>query len=120
MGHLVKTEIFDQGNVLEDSTSVNVPGWEGIWQAVEAEMERSGRIPNYMDDYGEHGCVTGSGHDCEREPDVCRENLRSAIRDFVRSTWEDDDLKTGSFYFSGADWSAVTVSWNGKTEDGDE
>jgi hypothetical protein len=97
MGHLVKTEIFDQGNKLEDAFSVNTPGWEGIWQAVHAEMERSGRRPSGMEELDD-----------------------GAVKDNIRSIWEHDDMKTGSFYFAGPDWSAITVSWNGKTEDVDE
>lgn len=89
----MKTEIFDQGNSLEESHEVNAPGWEGIWQALHAEMERSGRKPSGMEEFDD-----------------------GAVKDAVRSVWEFDDLRTGSYFFPGAAWSSVTVSWDGKAE----
>lgn len=93
MGHIVKTEIFGQGNNLEDSFQVNAAGWEGIWQAVHAEMERTGKRPNGMEEFDD-----------------------GAVKESIRSTWEYDDLRTGSYGFGGCSWSSVTVAWDGKTE----
>lgn len=113
MGHLIKVEQFDQGNTLEASREFSVSGWEGIWQAVKDEMDRTGKIPNDMQGWGEYGCGLSEGHDCEKQPAVCEKHLREAIQDWIRSAWENNELKTGSFYFSGAAWSAVTFGWDG-------
>ncbi len=91
MGHLIKTEVFGQGNDLEASFAVRVPDWIGIWQAVLAEMERSGKKPSGMEEFDD-----------------------GAVKETIRSVWEFDDLRTGSYFFPGASWSSVTVSWDGE------
>jgi hypothetical protein len=113
MGHLIKVERFGLDQQLEGSEELRSPGWEGVWDAVEAEMDRTGRIPNEMGEWGESACVTGPEHGCDGESEVCRRNLKAAIREWVRSELEGNDLKTGSFCFAGADWSAVTYGWDG-------
>jgi hypothetical protein len=113
MGHLIKVEQFDQGNTLEDSREFTASGWEGIWQAVENEMDRTGKTPSGMEGWEEGGCVLTEGHDCEADPDQCRVHLKEAVRDWIRTSWENDELKTGNFCFAGAEWSAITFGWDG-------
>lgn len=114
MGHLIKVEWFGQGNDLEGSEEFSAPGWEGIWQAVEGEMDRTGRTPSGTEGWNEGGCVLGPEHECDGETGVCRENLKEAVRDWIRSELDGNDLKTGSFHFAGPDWSAITYGWDGE------
>lgn len=114
MGHLIKVEKFGQGNDLKDSREFSVPGWEGIWEAVESEMDRTGRTPSGMEGWEEGGCVLTPNHDCDEQPDQCREHLKEAVKDWIRSAWEHDELKTGNFHFAGPDWSAITFTWDGE------
>ncbi|AYD81443.1 hypothetical protein SEA_JUSTBECAUSE_288 [Streptomyces phage JustBecause] len=114
MGHLVKTEIYGQGNNLEDSFEVNATSWEGIWEAVESEMDRTGRTPSGMEGFEEGHCVLDPEHDCDEQPQKCRENLKLAVKEWIQAAWENDELKTGSFHFAGPDWSAITFGWDGK------
>lgn len=114
MGHLIKVEQFDQGNTLTDSSQFSVPGWEGIWRAVEGEMDRTDSVPSGMEGWNEGGCVLTDGHDCEMQPDACRQHLKEAVRDWIKSAWGNDELRTGSFHFAGPDWSAITFNWDGQ------
>lgn len=114
MGRLIKVERFGLDQQLDSSDELRSPGWEGVWQAIEAEMDRTGRVPNEMDDWGEAACELGPEHDCDGESEACRRNLKTAIREWVRSELEDNELKTGSVCFAGVDWSAVTYGWDGE------
>jgi hypothetical protein len=113
MGHLIKVEQFGQGNNLEDSREFSVPSWQGIWDAVEDEMDRTGKIPTGMEGWDESGCALTEGHDCDEQPEQCQRHLKNAIREWIRSAWEYDELKTGSFCFGGAEWSSITFGWDG-------
>jgi hypothetical protein len=113
MGHLVKVERYGVDHKLKSSREFSTPGWEGIWEAVEAEMDLTGQAPSGMEGWEEGGCAA-SEHDCEAELEKCQENLKEAVRDWIRTAWEHDDLKTGSFHFGGVSWSAVTFGWNGE------
>lgn len=113
MGHLIKVEQFNQANRLEESRSFSVPGWEGIWETVESEMDRTGQPPSGMEGWNEGGCVTGD-HDCDERPDQCREYLKDAIKEWMQAAWGNDELRTGSFHFGGSDWSAITFNWDGE------
>lgn len=90
MRYLVKTEIFGQGNDLEDTVEVVTAGWEGLWDVVHAEIERSGKIPNGL---GEPG----------------------AVKDWIEAAWSAGILR-GSFHFPGASWSSVTFTWHEEDE----
>lgn len=114
MGHLIKVERFGQGNDLESSEEFTVPGWVGIWQAVEGEMDRTGRVPNGMEDWNEGRCALIENHDCWEQPDRCRKHLKEAVQDWIESAWGNDELRTGSFHFAGPDWSSITFTWDGK------
>lgn len=114
MGHLIKVEQFDQANRLENSRQFSVPGWEGIWEAVEGEMDRTNGVPSGMEGWEEGGCVLAEGHDCDEQPDECRQHLKNAIRDWIKSKWEYNELESGSFHFAGSDWSSITFTWDGK------
>lgn len=114
MGRLIKIERFGVDQQLEGSEELRSPDWEGIWEAVESEMDRTGRIPNKMDEWDEEACATGPEHDCDGESEACRRNLKAAIREWMQSELENNELKTGSFCFAGVDWSAVTYGWDGE------
>jgi hypothetical protein len=114
MGHMIKVERYGLDHKLDSSDQYSVPGWEGIWAAVEAEMDRTGKEPSGMEGWEEGGCVNAEGHDCEAEPERCREHLKEAVREWIRTAWENDELKTGSFHFGGADWSSITFGWDGE------
>ena len=114
MGHLIKVERYGMDNKLESSEDFSTPSWEGIWEAVEGEMDRTGRTPSGMEGWEEGGCVLDADHDCDADPAKCQENLKNAIRDWVKSAWGNDELRTGSFCFAGADWSSITFNWDGK------
>lgn len=113
MGHLIKVEQYGIDHKLEDSQQYSVPGWEGIWRAVEEEMDRTGKTPSGMEGWEEGGCVLGPEHDCDGTSEQCRQNLKDAIREWIESAWGNDELRTGSFHFAGADWSSVTFNWDG-------
>lgn len=113
MGHMIKVEQFNQANELEDSRTFSVPGWEGIWEAVEGEMDRTESVPSGMEGWEEGGCVLTEGHDCDEQPDQCRQHLKNAVRDWIKSAWEYDDMKAGDFHFAGAEWSSITFTWDG-------
>ncbi|WGV35988.1 hypothetical protein SEA_FRANKENWEENIE_317 [Streptomyces phage Frankenweenie] len=114
MGHRIKVERYGVDHRLESSEEFNAPSWEGIWQAVEGEMDRTGKEPSGMEGWEEGGCVLDPDHDCEADPAKCQENLKEAIRDWIKSAWEHDELKTGSFHFGGVDWSSITFGWDGE------
>jgi len=114
MGHLIKVEQFDQGNTLENSREFSVSDWEGIWEAVEGEMDRTNQVPSGMEGWEEGDCALDPAHDCTEQPAQCQKNLKRAVKDWIRSAWEHDELRTGSFHFGGADWSAITFTWDGK------
>lgn len=114
MGHLLKIERFGLDHKLESQEQYQVPGWEGVWAAVEAEMDLTGKTPSGMEGWEESGCALTPGHDCDERPGDCERYLRDAIREWVRSSWENNELRTGSFHFGGADWSAITFNWDGE------
>lgn len=113
MGHMIKVEQYGIDHKLEESREYRVSGWEGVWLAVEDEMDRTGRIPTGMEGWDESGCVLTEGHDCDTDPDQCRQHLKNAIKEWIKASWEHDELKTGSFCFAGSDWSAITFGWDG-------
>lgn len=113
MGHLIKVERFGQGNDLESSEEFSASDWKGIWEAVEGEMDRTGRTPGGMEGWEEGDCDTRD-HDCDRRPEQCREYLKDAIREWIEAAWGNDELRTGSFHFAGPDWSAITFTWDGE------
>lgn len=113
MGHLIKVERYGIDHKLESSDEFDAPSWRGIWEAVEGEMDRTGRIPSGMEGWEEGDCVLDPSHDCETDPEQCKQNLKNAIRDWIESAWSNDELRTGSFCFVGADWSSVTFGWDG-------
>ncbi len=112
MGHLIKVERFGQGNELEESRAYTAPSWEGVWRAVEEEMDRTGKVPSGMEGWNENGCVFDEGHDCDTDPDRCREHLKASIRNWIRAAWEYDPPHVGSFHFAGPSWSAITIGWD--------
>lgn len=114
MGHLIKVERYGVDHKLEGSEELRSPGWRGIWDVVESEMERTGQAPTGMEGWEEGGCVLTEGHDCAAQPEQCQEYLKVAVRDWIKSFWEYDELKTGSFYFGGVSWSAITIGWDGE------
>jgi hypothetical protein len=114
MGHLIKVERYGMDQGLDSSEELRSPGWEGIWEAVEAEMDRTGKTPSGMEEWNEGGCALGPEHDCDGESETCLRNLKDGVRDWIRTALENNDLKTGSFHFAGVDWSAVTYGWDGE------
>jgi hypothetical protein len=114
MGHQIKVEQYGQGNNLEDSREFSTPDWNGIWEAVEGEMDRTGRTPSGMEGWNEGGCVNAENHDCDEDPGTCHKHLKEAVREWIQAAWENDELKTGSFHFAGPDWSAITFTWDGE------
>lgn len=115
MGYTVIAEEFEQDenrvSRLIEETGVTVPGWSGVWEAVDVLIGEYG-LPSGMEGWNEDRCVS-SDHDCDEDPGDCKDNAREAVKEWIRSALEESGQRKIDFHFSGAErWAALTAVEN--------